>query len=146
MACGCAVNKENAMKSNKSTLVTLIALIAMALPGGLAAQHNRYKLIDIGTFGGPNSSPAFQPFFDFTTAQNLSSTGAFVGQAELSTPGNCFLNEDCLVQHAFKWRNGVLTDLGSLGEDLSSAAEWVSGNGLVSGVSEYIDPVTSALR
>ncbi len=134
------------MKSSKSILVTLIALIAVVLPGGLAAQHNRYKLIDIGTFGGPNSSPAFQPFFEFTTAQNLSSTGTFVGQAELSTPGTCFLNEDCLVQYAFHWRNGVLTNLGSLAEGLSSATEWVSGNGLVTGVSEYIDPATSALE
>ena len=65
------------MKSSKSNLITLVALVAVALPGELAAQHARYKLIDIGTFGGANSSPTFQPFFDFTTAQNLSSTGIF---------------------------------------------------------------------
>jgi probable HAF family extracellular repeat protein len=133
------------MKRNLTATIAAITLFAaLALPVQLAAQQTRYKFIDIGTFGGPNSSPAFQPFFDFTTAQNLSNTGTFIGQAELSTPGTCFLNEDCLVQHAFQWRNGVFTDLGSLAEGLSSAAEWVAGNGFVAGVSEYIDPATSA--
>jgi probable HAF family extracellular repeat protein len=134
------------MKLSKSILVALITLVAVALPGEVPGQHTRYNLIDIGTFGGQNSSPAFQPFFDLTTAQNLSRRGTFVGQAEVSNSmGTCFLNDDCGIHHAFHWRNGVLTDLGSLGEGLSSTAEWVSGNGLTSGVSEYRDPSTSAV-
>ena len=54
------------MKSRRVMLVTAITLfIALAIPAGLAGQervgeehavaHNRYRLIDLGTFGGSTS-------------------------------------------------------------------------------------------
>jgi len=42
------------MRFRKSILITLVALLAaLAIPIQLAAQHTRYKLIDIDTLGGP---------------------------------------------------------------------------------------------
>jgi len=40
----------------------------------------------------------------------------------------CF-NEDCYVSHAFKWNDGVLTDLGAILDGISSQANWISPNG-----------------
>lgn len=126
-----------------------IALLA-ALPLQLAAQkepdhsreYPRFKLIDIGTFGGPN---------DGVNGPNipiLSSDGTYGGESELNIPDpyapNFCQNGDCLVQHAQKWRKGIMTDLGTLpGVDLSSGATWVSNNGNIGGVSENgrIDPL-----
>src|SRR5438093_6650557 len=92
---------------------------ALALPYQMAAQHTRYKLIDIGTFGGPNSSPA--------STRPLDSRGTLAGQADTSTPDPypdfCF-SGDCFVSHAFQWQNGLLTDLGVLTPGVSSSSAW----------------------
>jgi len=45
------------MKSRTFTCITTITLFAaLTVPVRLAAQHTRYRLIDLGTFGGPASS------------------------------------------------------------------------------------------
>jgi probable HAF family extracellular repeat protein len=110
--------------------------------------HIRYKLVDLGTLGGPNSNPAL-PFFEGVAVPSLSQLGTFAGQAENSTPDpfnpNCF-NVDCYVSHAIKWQSGIRTDLGALPgpAGLSSAATWISDNGLIVGFSENgeVDPFT----
>jgi len=111
-------------------------------------RHTRYKLIDVGTLGGPNSNTA-RPFFEGVVVPSLNQKGTFVGQAETSTPDsfspNCF-HPDCYVSHAIKWEDGVRTDLGVLPgpAGLSSATTWIGGNGLIVGFSENgeVDPFT----
>src|SRR5215831_9209073 len=109
--------------------ITLCVLAAMSDP--LPAQdkptnhqHHHYQLIDIGTFGGPQSyynSLNLTDVFGFPTvfyniARVRNSSGVFVGFADTSLPdpfpGFCYLPE-CFVAHAFRWNNGVLTDLGA---------------------------------
>src|SRR5437879_12876149 len=101
----------------KMLFVTAIpVLVVSAFPALLAAQQTRYKLINVGTLGGPNS---YLPssFTEGISAASLSSGGTFAGIAETSTEDplapNCF-SEDCKVSHAIRLRKGVLTDLGSL--------------------------------
>ncbi len=131
------------MKSSKSILITLIALVAVALPGELGAQHTRYKLIDIGTFGGPQS------FSFFGQARSLNNGGTLVGFADTSTPdpnypnSNPLVGADPFIEHGFSWRKGTLTDLGALPGINSSNVSWVNDQGVPAGVSTTgnVDPL-----
>jgi uncharacterized membrane protein len=119
------------------TAMTLFA--ALATPAQLAVHpatmnYPRFKLVDLGTFGGSNS------FVNGPLLPILSSNGTYGGQADTSIRDpfapNC-QNPDCLVQRAQQWQNGVVTDLGTLpGTNLSSGATWVSANGTIVGESE----------
>src|SRR5664279_4864154 len=144
------------MKSHTWMCTPVVCLVgALAMPVGIAAQdqdaevqnhrprHHTYKLIDLGTFGGPNS------FVNGPLVPNISDSGTYAGQAETSIPDPFapYCGEDCLVQHAQRWRNGVVTDLGTLpGTNLSSGASWVSASGIIVGGSEngLIDPLLGA--
>jgi probable HAF family extracellular repeat protein len=130
---------------------TLSLLTVLAIPVRLAAQDNRdphhkhhhYKLIDVGTFGGPNTNLITQG----VGAQILNNRGIVTGSADTSIPDpnapHC-LSPDCFISHAFKWQMGSLTDLGGLPGVNSSFGSWISGNGLVAGLSGNgeIDPLT----
>jgi uncharacterized membrane protein len=122
----------------------LIGCAALAMPMSLAAQehnekHVHYKLVDLGTFGGPASY--VQNGFDGV----LNNQGAAVGWADTSTPDPypnfCFSN--CYVVHAFQSQDGVLTDLGTLPGGASSQTTWITATGLISGNSQngQIDPL-----
>jgi probable HAF family extracellular repeat protein len=140
------------MKSNKLTWLMLLPLFAsVAIPDGLAAQeqtdghakeHTHYKLIDLGTFGGPNSG-----FNGGSVVVNNEGTVAGVADTAAPDPFNpiCF-NFDCFVQHAFRWHNGVLTDLGPLPSGLSSYTNAINSHGLVVGQAQVsvIDPLVGA--
>jgi probable HAF family extracellular repeat protein len=134
------------MKPALQTYLFALLTFALAFPTGLAAQdqqparHHYYKLIDVGTFGGPSSY--LNALFDgpfFSSANVLSKSGTFAGWADTSTkdsfPPFCF-NPDCYVSHALQWRDGSLTDLGALAEGWSSAATWINNTGEVVGISQ----------
>jgi probable HAF family extracellular repeat protein len=119
---------------------TIALLVALAIPVSLAAQehpakHHKYNLVDIGTFGGPNVS------FNFASPNDhlLGSNGKVTGGADTTTVDpDCFDSPDCFLEHAFKWQEGVLNDLGALpggtGNN-SSQAFWINDRGQTVGLS-----------
>jgi probable HAF family extracellular repeat protein len=135
------------MKSRKLMCVAVtFAVVAISLPitaQDKNAQHRHYKLIDVGTFGGPNSGVSS----GLPQERFLSKRGTVVGTAD--TPNvdpfspNCFT--DCFVTHGFLWHNGQVTDLGALPGAGNSGGPYASNDrGQYVGASEngLIDPQT----
>jgi probable HAF family extracellular repeat protein len=111
------------------------------------SQHHHYQLIQIGTLGGPNSNVPLDP----SVEQVLSEQGTVVGCADTAVPDPSFSNPnpaivpDPYIQHQFQWKNGVLTDLGTLGGyDSCNAGYSISGGGQIIGAAEngVTDPLT----
>lgn len=138
------------MNFRRWTLVIALALFAaLAMTLGVAAQdntaqnnkakHHTYKVIDLGTFGGPNSYLAGGPPF-------LNNQGTVVGEADTNLPDPFppFCIQNCLLDPAFAWQNGTLTNLGALAPGVDSFAFSINSLGQIVGLSENaaIDPLT----
>jgi probable HAF family extracellular repeat protein len=148
------------MKSKLSTYIAAVTIFAaLALSANLTAEdhdnkskHHHYRLIDVGTFGGPAS------FFNatFNSVPALNNRGLAVGDSATSTPippnGGCLF---CgggggflpFVFHAFELRKTVVTDLGALPPEASnsSIAQAINARGdTIVGSSEnaVIDPLS----
>ncbi len=141
------------MKSRNFMAIVVTFCTALVTPAQLPAQdnqghkHHHYKLIDMGTFGGPES---YINGFEYHGAgQTLNNAGTLTGWAD--TPeldpfglssnvyGNFCFNYDgtpCHVSHAFQWQDGVKSELPGLHKGLSSATAWISANGLIAGTSQ----------
>ena len=140
------------MKQHLAIAINAIALLAvLAMPIHLVGQDqsatsettrqpHRYKLVDLGTFGGPAS------YFSNGLDGILNNRGEAIGWANTSAHDPldpfCF-TPTCFLTHAFEVRDGVLNDLGSLPTGSDSQAIWISGNGLIAGVADNgeIDPL-----
>jgi probable HAF family extracellular repeat protein len=131
-------------------ITAMIVFAALASCVRLAAQgeatnFHHYKLIDMGTFGGPASfvNPPFN------VRPILSSDGILVGGSATSIPTTSTSDPfvcggiDGLVPNvfqAFEWRDGKTTDIGSLaGSESCSNAAVVNATGDIAGVSETSD-------
>ena len=142
------------MRYPMTAIVTMVAFLIFAGPVHLMAQHARYRLIDVGTLGGPNSSIGFES----SPLNSLSDDGVFSACSETTTPDPNYPNfsplilggsyglpqPDPLIIHAFQRKDGTLTDLGALPGVNSSCVSHISGNGWIAGQSENgaIDPIT----
>lgn len=143
------------MKKSLVTYITALTLLAAsAIPAQVVAQgkqdhqphqYHHYQLIDLGTFGGPNSGVNIEPW------QNvINSNGTVVGGADTSIPTpepgcyNPFGNPDCFISHAFVSMGNSVKDLGTLPGGNFSFATAINQRGEISGLSEndQIDPVT----
>ena len=139
------------MKSRTWMWMTAVSLFAaLTMPVCMAAQnnptqdhkskHHQYKLIDLGTLGGPTS------FITNLETDTINPQGAAIAEADTAIPDpyypNCF--QDCLVNHSGQWQNGVLTDLGALPGVNSSIPFWINDRGWTTGMSEngVTDPLT----
>jgi len=147
------------MCTKTQTFVINVAVAALVVPIGLTAQEqpaapepHRYKLIDLGTFGGPSSYLSTSNAANGAVNQVLNNQGTVVGWGDTSTldpfasnPVGCFspFPPDCFLPHAFQWQKGVLTDLGVLPGGDASDATWISDTGLIAGEARngLIDPL-----
>jgi probable HAF family extracellular repeat protein len=136
------------MKVKKMTCITAVVFLAvLTIPTVSSAQeHNakqpHYSVKDLGTFGGPDSF-----FFSAPVVQSVSNRGTVAGGADTGLPDPyppSFFSPDGHILHAFKWKNGILTDLGTLPGGYSSTGFWVNDRGLIMGLSQngLIDPIT----
>jgi probable HAF family extracellular repeat protein len=139
----------NAMKWVYSKFGSL-ALIGLSVLGSqLAGQvknesallkhPTRYRVIDTGSFGGPNSHMSLG-------TQILNNRGVFTGFADTDipdpyAPGGCW-DGDCLVARTSRWESGKLSDLGSLDGGPNSESNWINENGQIAGDSQngLLDP------
>jgi probable HAF family extracellular repeat protein len=156
---------EKNMKSRSSAkFIGIVLLGVLATPVWLAAQeqpekqllkeHHRYKLVDLGTFGGPESY--INPAFTFGSNNQINRGGTVVGGAATSIPttptSNGFICGGLdgtvpFVNHAFKWQDGDVTDLGALGgAGNCSVGTSINSRGDMVGRSEngLIDPAVGA--
>ena len=135
------------MKTRSRSLILITTLFALALPvSGTAAQkHHHYKLVDLGTFGGPTAygsiSGAGYPLIN-NSGVISSSADTAMPDPNASTPTSCF-NPDCFLSHAFHWQDGVLTDIGALPGVNSSAVGAINERGWSVGLSQngVMDPL-----
>jgi probable HAF family extracellular repeat protein len=100
-----------------------------------APQSVRYKLIEL-TLGGPVSHESTNG----DGGRVLNNAGVVSSYAETAfpdpfAPDFCY-EEDCLLAHAFRWRNGVMTDLGSLVDGVNSFASSLNDRGWSIGASQ----------
>jgi probable HAF family extracellular repeat protein len=93
------------------TFIVMTLFAALSLPLQLSAQHTRYKFIDIPTLGGP---AAIGQVDGLGISQFINDSGVVVGGADTTAPDPFCLNPGCFLVHAFRWQDGVVTDLGSL--------------------------------
>jgi probable HAF family extracellular repeat protein len=109
------------MKSQKLTCITaMIVFVALAIPLQLTAQQTRYKVTDLGTLGGT-----------FSFAGGINNRGDIEGFSTL--PGDT-------AGHAFLWRKGLMTDLGTLDGPDSFASWRLNERGEVGGTAETSTP------
>lgn len=140
------------------TGTTMLALLVMPFMGqaqenaqGNPGKHRHYKAVDLGTFGGPQSY--INPASVYGSPNQINGQGTAVGGSATSIPATpvsngfiCFGPGGIVpfVNHAFGWRNGVVTDLGTLGgADDCSVGISINAKGQIAGTSEngVIDPI-----
>jgi probable HAF family extracellular repeat protein len=139
------------LKSKTFCITALTLLTALSVPLRLAAQdnqdhkhkHHHYKLIDMGTFGGPASNAI--PF--------VNNKGEMAGGSATSVPAPATTNrfgnggfdgQVLFIFHTFVWQDGEVKDLGALSpadQDFSNP-QAINDMGETAGVSENgtIDP------
>jgi probable HAF family extracellular repeat protein len=134
--------------SHRKQLIALVLFSALPVPAQLFAQappkRPRYKLVDLGTLGGPHSYGSVNgDGFQLLNNSGVVSSYADTALADPTAPNFCS-GPDCFLAHAFRWKDGVMTDLGALFSAMNdSAGGSINSRGWVTGQSRngLIDPV-----
>src|SRR3954466_5377696 len=119
------------MKTLLCTITTALAVCTLAFPNANAASsakppaYPHYRLIDLGTLGGPNGG-------QISNGVTVNERGDVIALGGTTTPDpfpDTPLQDDGLIWHAILGNaNGVVLDLGGLGGN-HSLPFWISGNG-----------------
>lgn len=115
----------------------LAAATAQAAPAKNQPVQPRYRVVDMGSFGGD---------FGIFQGRSINLPGAAVGFMGTDVPDpfdpDCFY--DCNVDHAFLYQGGKTYDLGALAKGVSSVANGITDTGLVYGQAQNgkLDPLT----
>ena len=119
----------------------LLILPAVSSAQQQPAKHHHYKLFDMGTLGGPNSS------LNWPSGRNINSSGTAISEAETAIGDpfapNCL--QSCLIDRGLQWKDGVSTDMGSLpGLGSFSFPYWINdrGDSVGSSTNGLVDPLT----
>ncbi len=134
--------------SQTRTAIFSLVVVVLALPLSLNAgqhshKHPRYKVVDLGTLGGPFSyGSANGDGGRLLNDRGVVSSYADTQDPDPFAPDFCF-DADCLVAHAYRWRRGVMSDLGTLADGYSSLAAAINDRGWSLGASQtgIIDPL-----
>ena len=118
-------------------VIPLIASLLAATP--LAAQHPRFRLVDIGTLGGPHSHGEINGADVLLNNSGIVASWADTAMPDPNAPGCA----DCFLGHAFRWKDGVISDLGALPGVNFSAVGSINSRGWATGQSQtsMLDPV-----
>jgi len=140
-----------------STAITLFTVLAMPLQFAAhdnknTGKHHHYKLIDMGTLGGPESY--INNAMALGAPNQVNRSGTAVGSSATSIPSPPHSNFSIcggldgtvhFVFRAFQWQDGHVSDLGALpGYHNCSVATSINAGGEIVGYSENgrIDPLT----
>jgi len=137
---------------SKRMLVLAALILSQALILQLCAQNALtakakqplYRLVDMGTFGGPVSI-VFGGTGNLNQMTTLATSCADTADLDPDWPNiNPAFGNDPYIQHAFITRSGRLRDLGTLSGGTSSCGQGVNTRGVVAGFSTNgaIDPLT----
>lgn len=133
---------------NSSTMLALALLAGTVVaphwsaatePRGEARRYPHYRVVDVGTFGGPNSQ------YSTPSVNVINTHGVSVGVADTRIPDpGCFF--DCVVDRPFVRQGGVTKDLGVLPGGTSAFAYSINDRGTIlgSGQAGILDPLTGA--
>jgi probable HAF family extracellular repeat protein len=130
-------------RSCTSILITTLLALAIPLSAAAAQKHHHYKLVDLGTFGGPTAYGDISgEGLPLINNSGVVSSFADTAMPDPNAPTSCF-NPDCFLSHAFSWQDGVLTDIGALPGENSSASGPINERGWSVGESQngVIDPL-----
>jgi probable HAF family extracellular repeat protein len=127
------------MKPSKLALALVVISIGNLLAAQSASSNSkprpqRYKLIDLGTLGGPNS------FFNGGPPALINNRGMIGAEADTAEPCSYF---DGFVSPAVTWDNGKLVNLGLLPGGCFSLPNSVNSRGMLVGSGDIgvIDPI-----
>jgi hypothetical protein len=114
----------------------------LATPNGAGSHHHHYQLIDLGTFGGPNSIlPG--------AIESINPSGTVTGAADTSflDPDFAIQNSyfsDPYIERSYIWKDGHRTALPALRGGRNTGPQWIKASASIVGASEngQIDPST----